>query len=74
MTDYLEVNEIQAADSNIDLQEFDATIHLGNKEISGTLEIEEDLSIPNLLTFPSENEVNTYVVEGNKLNRLKNST
>lgn len=52
------------AESNIDLQEFDKSMYLGNKKISGSLEIEKDLSIPNILSYPPESEVTTYHVEG----------
>ncbi|XP_031783596.1 uncharacterized protein LOC100678101 isoform X2 [Nasonia vitripennis] len=60
----LEVDQVEAKNVNFDLQSFENGASLGNKIISGDLEIEGDLWIPNLLSYPTLDEIESYVVEG----------
>ncbi|OXU21574.1 hypothetical protein TSAR_008257 [Trichomalopsis sarcophagae] len=56
----LEVDQVEAKNVNFDLQSFENGASLGNKIISGDLEIEGDLWIPNLLSYPTLDEIESY--------------
>lgn len=41
--------------------------NLGTKTISGDLLVKNDLSIPNILSYPLVDEVTDYVIEGKRI-------
>uniref|UniRef100_A0ABD2WTB5 Uncharacterized protein n=1 Tax=Trichogramma kaykai TaxID=54128 RepID=A0ABD2WTB5_9HYME len=59
---YLEVDELEAINSNIDLSFLHGNINIGNKVIETDLILENDITILNILSL-SDN-ITTYMVEG----------